>query len=300
MWHRQSGGVGPVSRPMMFRSIVFRLVVLTALMVGAVVVTGSVAYAQCSQAERTAGSCTDTTTQWTTDNDGDQVTIIREESNAGSEGDQSGSGTPGTSTGSSVQMGPTSPPPIRQEAELGSTECEIKVQGLCRGAAPSKNPPVEQVTNTPPTPPRYASELASFRPDRPSIVFEPNGWSVPTLPTNMIAGASRHTVRGELLGWPVEVRFQPVTYHWSFGDGASRTVSVRGDSWSSRNAPQFAATPTSHRYLRPGNYRVDLVVDYRVEFRFEGDEFDDIDGYVSATALSRNMEVLSVSPLLVK
>lgn len=285
MWHRQSVAVG----------LVFPLMVLTA-----VVETGPVAHGQCSQAERTAGSCTDTTTQWDAEHDGDQVTIIREESNAGSEGSQSGSGAPPTSSGSSGPSGPSSPPPIRQEAELGSSECEIKVQGLCRGVAPSKNPPVEQVTNTPPTPPQYASELENFRPDRPTIGFEPNGWSVPTLSTNMIAGASRHTVRGELLGWPVHVRFQPVSYHWSFGDGSSRTVSVRGDSWSSRNAPQFAATPTSHRYLRPGNYRVDLVVDYRVEFRFEGDEFGDIDGYVSARAPSRNMEVLSVSPLLVK
>lgn len=258
------------------------------------------AYGQCSQAERTAGSCSDTSSEWSTENDGDQVTIIREQRQGGSEGTQGDASPPGTATSPGGQSGPSRPPPIRLEAELGSSECEIKVQGLCRGAAPSKNPPAGQVQNTPPAPPRYAWELENFRPHRPSIVLEPHGWSVPTLPTNMIAGASRHTIRGELLGWPVEVRFRPVSYHWSFGDGFSRSTSRGGDSWSNRNAPQFSPTDTSHRYLRPGRYRVDLVVDYRVEFRFAGDEFDDIDGYVSARAPSQTVEVLSVSPLLVK
>jgi len=258
------------------------------------------AYGQCSQAERAAGSCNDTTSQWSTENDGDQVTIIREEQQNGVEGTQADGSTSGAVTSPGNPSGPSLPPVIRPEAELGSSECEIKVQGLCRGAAPSKTPPAQQQENTPPTPPRYASELKNFRPHSPSILLEPDGWSVPTLATNMIAGASRHTIRGELLGWPVEVRFRPVAYHWSFGDGSSRSTSSGGGSWSSRNVPQFSPTETSHRYLRPGNYRVGLVVDYRVEFRFAGDEFDDINGNVSARAPSRSVEVFSVSPLLVK
>lgn len=263
---------------------------------------GAVAYGQCSQAERNADSCSDNTTQWSSENDGDQVTIIREEQQGGSEGSQEGGDVPGGSSGANGSTGgggSYEPPPIRQEAELGSSECEIKVQGLCRGQAPSKNPPAEEGSATPPTPPRYASELKNFRPQRPSIVVEPDGWSVPTLPTNVIARASSHTLRGELLGWPVEVRFRPSGYHWSFGDGSSRSTGTRGESWSRRNAPQFSPTDTSHRYLRPGVYRVGLVVDYRVEFRFEGDEFERIEGQVSARASSRNVRVFSVSPLLV-
>ncbi len=249
------------------------------------------AYAECSQAQRTSGVCQSVTT----DIDGGGVTITREESSPG----QPGTTTTGAAPGGSSGANRSSPPP-RQEARLGSSECAIRVQGLCRGGSPAKNSPAAQSEQTPPTPPRYASELESFRPDRPAIRIEPQGWSVPRLPTNMVAVATVHRKRGELLGWPVEVRFTPVDYHWNFGDGSRRSTSDAGALWSQRGVAQFSATPTAHRYDRPGRYRVSLRVDYRVEFRFEGESFGDIDGEVSRDAPSQTVEVLTVSPLLVE
>ena len=267
-----------------------------AIVVGPIVLAStlwpaSLAYAECSQAERTAGVCHSVTT----DNDGGQVTITREESSPGSAGSETSTTSPGSSSG-----GTWTPPPPRQEAQLGSSECEIRVQGLCRGTAPAKNPPTSAAEVTPPTPPRYASELESFRPDRPGLIIQPDGWSVPTLPTNMVAHASRHRERGELLGWPVEVRFTPVAYHWDFGDGTRGSTGDPGRRWESGGQRQFSQTSTSHRYRAPGRYRVTLQVDYRVEFRFEGESFADIDGYVSRDAPSRVVDVLTVSPLLVE
>lgn len=253
-------------------------------------VSAEAARADCSQAERTAGVCSSVNFG----DDGDHVSISVSESTPGTPG--------GTQIAESQQPSPSTPwtpPPIRQEAELGSSECEIKVQGLCRGGAPAKNPPQSDSTLTPPTPPRYASDLKSFRPDQPGLVVEPSGWSVPTLPTNMVAQARSHTVSGELLGWPVDVRFRPVAFHFDFGDGQGRSTSDPGSSWSSRGAPQFSATSTSHRYAIPGGYQVRLRVDYRVELRFDGGDFDDLEGFVSANAPPRYVEVLTVSPLLV-
>lgn len=266
------------------------------IILGAVIWSGPAALADCSQAQRTSGECSEVTI----DNDGGQVSIGREEFNPGSPGGEQSD--PGHSLpGATPPSQPWQPPPIRMDTELGSPECEISVQGLCRGSAPSKNPPVSTpptTTLTPPTPPRYASELRSFRPRPPGITIEPGTWSVPTLPTNMIARATAHTQRGELLGWPVEVRFTPVAYHWGFGDSTNRSTPDPGSPWSHRGLTQFADTPTAHRYSRPGQYRVTLQVDYRVEFRFEDDEFDDISGLVSAQAPPVTLKVLTVSPLL--
>lgn len=248
------------------------------------------AYADCSQADRLGGSCSEVTT----DTSRDQVTIGRSESSPGSPGGESS--TSGSTAGSGSSW--WSPPPIRTEATLGSSECDITVQGLCRGQAPAKTTPSSSSVETPPSPPRYASELRSFRPQRPSITVEPDGWTLPALSTNFVARAERHRVRGELLGWPVEVRFTPVAYHWAFGDGSSASRGHPGSTWAGSGARQFDATSTSHTYRRPGSYRVSLHVDYRVEFRFEGETFEDIRGRVSADASSVTVRVLTVSPLL--
>ena len=265
-------------------------VILGPLTLSAMLVSTQAAYADCSQAERTAGVCSSVSFG----DDGDEVTISVSESEPGSSGSEQSS--PSQQPSPSA---PWTPPPIRQEAELGSSECQIKVQGLCRGAAPAKNPAQSDTTRTPPTPPRYASDLKSFRPDQPGLMVEPSGWSVPTLPTNMVAQARSHTVSGELLGWPVDVRFRPVAFHFDFGDGQGRSTTDSGSSWSSRGVPQFSATSTSHRYAIPGEYQVRLQVDYRVELRFDGGDFDDLEGFVSASAPAQYVEVLTVSPLLV-
>ena len=260
------------------------------LAVVAALVLGSVtpALADCTQSERIGGECSAVTTS----SDGDEVTIGVTMSSEGSAGSTSSSST------SSNGFGTWSPPPIRQEAELGSGECEVKLAGLCRAQAPTKPSTSTTTESTPPTPPTHASQLKGFRPDSPSIAIEPNAWSLPTLPVNIYGLASRHRVSGELLGWPVVVRFTPTAFHWSYGDGTGRSVGSAGSSLLAQGKKQFDATSTSHVYRRPGRYTVFLQVDYRVEFRFVGGSFRDIKGLVSARASSRAIDVLTVSPLL--
>lgn len=262
---------------------------LGAFAVALIVVPAStpVAFADCAQNERIGGSCSAITAET-----GEQeVTLSRTESTSGTPGGQE-------STSGVVSYSPVDPPPIRTEAELGSDECEIKVAGLCRAQAPEKATGESSQITTPPEAPTHVSELQAFRPNQPGIVMEPDGWSLPTLEVNLVSTATRHRVSGELLGWPVVVRFTPARFRWSYGDGQSARLSAAGSTNSSAGRAQFDQSPTSHRYEKPGSYLVSLRVDYDVEFKFDGGTFNDLDGQVHSSASSRRVEVFSVSPLL--
>ena len=265
------------------RSLISVMVALASLPL-----VGGVAHADCAQNERIGGECSAVTTQ----SNGRDVSISRSVTTEGASGSQS------SSTAQSFTQGGYEPPPIRMEAELGSGECEVKIAGLCRGQAPAKQVSTESTVSVPPAAPTHVSELATFRPDHPGIVTEPDGWSFPTLALNVYSTASRHRVSGELLGWPVAVRFTPARFRWSFGDGHTATYWSAGSSNASAGRDQFDRSSTSHSYARPGDYAVRLVVDYDLEFKFEGGTFSDIDGRVSREASSRVVTVFRVAPLL--
>jgi hypothetical protein len=270
------------------------------------------AFADCSQADRNAGECRSIDGQ-TSDN---QVTIRVETSSPGSSG--SGGGSSSGGGGSSVtsettaQTPPTrvrrGPPPVPRLPTLGSSNCQVVIAGMCRGTSPPRNQPAPAVAPTPasqiatpaspPTPPRSVSELGQFTPERPGLTIQPGDWSMPRLPTNVIANARTHRQSGELAGWPIEVRFIPQRYHWSFGDGNQKTFGEPGRTWAALGLRQLQPTSTSHVYQRPGNYQLSVRVEYRAEFRFVGESWQRLSGTVSSTSQTSRLQVLTVSPLL--
>ena len=272
------------------------------------------AFADCSQADRNAGECRHIDGS-TNDN---QVTIRVDTSTPGSSGSGGGSASSGGASSSSAtpeNTAPPPPPPIRRGPPppprlptLGSADCEVVIAGMCRGTSPGRNQPAPPVTPpptsgsttpaTPPTPPRSVSELGQFTPEQPGLTIQPGDWSMPRLPTNVIANARTHVQSGELAGWPIEVRFIPHRYHWSFGDGHRKTFSEAGRTWAALGLRQFQPTPTSHVYERPGSYQLSVRVEYRAEFRFVGESWQSLSGTVSSTSQMGRVRVLTVSPLL--
>lgn len=228
---------------------------------------------ECTHAERTSGQCS-----------GIGATVTAEGVTVS--GTQVTPGTPG-----SGYRGTWSPPPPRDPV-LGSAQCEIKIAGLCRGTSPSR----EVVEREEPTPPQSLSDVAQFAPGDASFVQEPAGWSLPLLPINVFSTAQGTTESGELLGWPIEVRFTPVAYRWSFGDGATRVSSSPGSSWGSR---QFSTTAVSHVYELSGDYQVSHSVTYRASYRFDGGSFVSLPGEITRSGGQTTVEVLSVTPVLV-
>ncbi|MGO7983584.1 hypothetical protein ACC691_37700, partial [Rhizobium johnstonii] len=92
------------------------------------------------------------------------------------------------------------------------------------------------------------ADLVGFRPATPTWEMEPAHWMVVGLPTNFYSTAHQQIVPGVLLGFDARVRFTPVRYRWSYGDGAAATASTAGGSWSTGDGGEFSATPTSHVY----------------------------------------------------
>jgi len=270
-------------------------------------ITGAPAYADCAQSERNSGDCRSIDAESTNNT----VTVRVDTSESGSTG-STGSPGSGTSDPSADSAPGASPPPGRVSGPapirmpvLGSPQCEVIMAGMCRGASPPKITPATPdlpstapLLATPPTPPRFASELGQFQPERPGLTAQPGEWTMPRLPTNFVAQATTHTQRGELAGWPVEVRFTPVAYHWSFGDGGRARWTQAGKSWSQWGLSQFDPTPTSHVYRQPGAYEARVSVEYRVEFRFVGESFESLSGTVMRDSATTRIRVLTVSPLL--
>lgn len=148
---------------------------------------------------------------------------------------------------------------------------------------------------TGPTPPTTLSDVAAFQPQGGALVVEPGWWSLPRVPTNMYSLAGVETQAGELLGWPIEVRFTPRSYLWSSGDGQATRTGHPGGSWG---GAQFSQTSTAHTYAAPGLYSISLQVDYAVSYRFPGEAFVDLPGLVTRTLGTRTVHVLRVSPVL--
>jgi len=121
-------------------------------------------------------------------------------------------------------------------------------------------------------------DIAAFRPTPNVDHMQPNGWFVVGLDANFYATGGVSTVDGTLLGLPAAVRFTPVRWTWTYGDGSSATRSTRGGTWSALGIREFEATPTSHVYEQAGTYYIDLTVGYRAEYQFDGGQWGTIAG----------------------
>jgi len=150
------------------------------------------------------------------------------------------------------------------------------------------------------TGPVTLSDIASFRP-RPGVQYmQPDGWMVPGLDANFYAVTSQHVVDGTLLGQPASVRFTPVAFHWTYGDGTSATRSTKGATWEALGIPEFGPTPTSHVYTTEGQYTIRLTIDFSAEYRFAGSSYYPIDGILPLPANDLHVTVDGAKTVLVE
>ncbi len=143
------------------------------------------------------------------------------------------------------------------------------------------------------------ADLASFVPTRPVLAGEPAGIAIVGMPANLLAGAGEHRVPGRLLGYDVVVRFVPAVYVFSYGDGATRSATTGGASWSSLGQAQFTPTATSHAYRARGTYTAAVTVRYAASVDFGSGAWRPVAGFVDASTGGYTVRVVEAHTALV-
>ena len=143
------------------------------------------------------------------------------------------------------------------------------------------------------------ADVATFAPSLTAPASEPAGWGVAGLPVNLVGPAERSVVAATLLGAPAEVRFTPVAWRWSLGDGGALYSAVPGRTWSDLGVAEFSATGTSHVYAVRGTYRVELVVVLTAEYRVGGGAWIPVAGSLAVPAAPLDLVVGTADTVLV-
>jgi hypothetical protein len=143
------------------------------------------------------------------------------------------------------------------------------------------------------------ADLASFRPSSPTLASEPSGIGIVGMPTNLVSSASAQSIPGTLFGYDVVVRFTPAGYRFAYGDGATRSASSGGASWTALGQAQFTPTGTSHSYGARGDYVASVTVQYAAEVSFQGGGWRGIDGFVEVTTGGHPVQIVEARTALV-
>ena len=128
------------------------------------------------------------------------------------------------------------------------------------------------------------ADIAHFRP-RPGINhMQPAGWMIVDLDTNFYSTGGSQLHNGTLFDFPADVRFTPIRWHWTYGDGNRASHTGSGTTWAGNRVGEFDPTPTSHIYRAPGTYVIDLTINFRAEYRFAGQAWTNIPGSIAVPA----------------
>lgn len=173
-------------------------------------------------------------------------------------------------------------------------------RGCWRNSIPSDptKPKPPEGEAAPELPPITIADLATFSPATGTVVGEPDNLGVAGLPTNFITEAQQHVRSGELFGFPIDVRFTPVSYTFRYGDGETATSSSPGATWESLGQAQFTPTPTSHTYAERGTYDAQVDIAYTAEIDL-GVGWFPIDGQLDIPGPTQQIRIYEAHTALV-
>jgi hypothetical protein len=94
-----------------------------------------------------------------------------------------------------------------------------------------------------------------------------------------------------VLGFPVDVEAMPMSYTWSFGDGASVTTTTPGRP--------YPAKDITHKYMKKGGVSLTLTTNYAARFNVAGTGWQFVEGTVPITGPVTALQVREAVPVLV-
>ncbi|WP_218624218.1 MULTISPECIES: hypothetical protein [unclassified Nesterenkonia] len=135
-----------------------------------------------------------------------------------------------------------------------------------------------------------------------SVEFEPDllGFGYRNRHTHMFADVETQTLNQTLLGIPVEIRVNPPSFQWDYGDGASRVTYEPGqpmpESWQGETVVKTnQETLTSHVYTETGRFPVSLTTTFVGEYRVGGGPWIVIPGSVDVQASPGEADIWRVA-----
>lgn len=141
-------------------------------------------------------------------------------------------------------------------------------------------------------------DVARYLPAQVTLHAEPDGWAVVGVPANFWTRVVPVTVQGQLLGEQAAVRFTPRIYEWRYGDGATRTTTTGGSSWSGAGQEELTSTSTSHLYAAKATVQASVTVYWSAEYRFAGSDWIGVVGAVSNASPDQRMIVVEEHTVL--
>ena len=212
----------------------------------------------------------------------------------GSPGSPGDAGSGGSSSGGSSWLGPYRPSIPWSMRDVYCVALVVTPSWCGSSAAAVEPTPPEPVI-----PSLTFADLSHVEPQSPTLSTQPSGWSVIGLPTNFIASIEEHVVTTVVLGRNVEVRFTPIRYDWSFGDGETNATSAPGATWEQLGLAEFSTTPTSHRYRTSQSVAPTVTVTYSVAYRWFAQDWISVDGTLSRDASAPIVFVQNADTVLV-
>ena len=142
-------------------------------------------------------------------------------------------------------------------------------------------------------------DIEHFSVQRGENVMQPDGWAVAGFETNFYSTVRAHSVRGVLFKNRALVRYQPVAWHWDFGDGTHLDSDTGGSSWDDLGQPEFTHTETSHVFDEAGAHHITLQIDFTAEYSYDGGTWTRIDGLLHVDTEPIDAVVGSATTVLV-
>jgi hypothetical protein len=171
-------------------------------------------------------------------------------------------------------------------------------RGCFRGTEEKEESPPPPGVETPSAPAITITDLAQFSPAPVTATGEPDNVGVIGMPTNFVAAAPAQTRAGTLFGAPLTVRFTPVGYEFTHGDGTTATTSTGGQTWSALGQAAFSPTATSHTYRQRGTYQAHVTVRYTAEVDLGGGWFP-VAGQLAIDGPSQEIRIFEAHTALV-
>jgi hypothetical protein len=178
---------------------------------------------------------------------------------------------PGSGGGSGKSSGKPKPKPDPNTCPPGTLPEACHLVGVIPPGAPG-NPSVT------------INDLKNFKPVPGTDHMQPNGWMVVGLSTNFYSVVGVEVQNGVLLGQPASVRFTPISWHWTYGDGTVATHPTPGATWAAQGIAEFDPTPTSHIYTAEGTYFIDLSITFRAEYKYATGNWTPVVGTITLPA----------------